>query len=120
MADAQYRNEVAGHRTAVRQRVIGDGSSARESPPTPKANRLREKAKQPGSSFESPGPSYFQGFELRHESLRRLQRKPRSFFGSAHPTQIESIFRSVCPNLANVPLFFVAQLVAQLAEGIAP
>jgi hypothetical protein len=39
--------------------------------------------------------------------------------GSARLIRIESIFRSVCLNLDNVSLFFVAQLVAQLAEGFA-
>src|SRR5438552_7757313 len=37
--------------------------------------------------------------------------------GSARWTRIESIYWSVCPNLDNVSLVFVAQLVAQLAEG---
>src|SRR6266478_10183421 len=66
---------------------------------------IKRESKTARKLFRISGLSCFQGSELRHESLRRLQKsKPRSFVGGATSTPIESIFRSVCPNLDNVPL----------------
>src|SRR5205823_6471028 len=69
-----------------------------------KQGSLAFSTKRPGYSFERPGRRAFRCITLRDASLV-CSRRP--------------IFRSVCPNLDKVPLFCVAQVVAQLAEGFA-
>jgi hypothetical protein len=63
----------------------------------------------------------FSGSEVRHESLRRLQKNQAEVVLAVVLAGLESspIYQSVCPNLAKAPLFCVAQSVAQLAEGFA-
>jgi hypothetical protein len=65
--------------------------------------------KRPGYSLERPGRLCFQ--------VNYARRRLASWL-LVVPARIESIFRRVCPNLDKVPLLFVAQLVAQFAEGL--
>lgn len=64
--------------------------------------------------------NHYAGFAPAMFAKNRVTRKTSRDCSSGRVlARLESIFRRVCPNLHKVPLLFVAQLVAQQAEGSA-
>ena len=104
----------AGRRTGtsgMQSPVVGEH---RISPTSCEAFRVQRlahaKEKRPGSSFEFPGHRVFRVLNYatnRFADCRKARRGRSSVVLVRH--KIESIFRSVCPNLDNVSLLSVAQ-----------
>ena len=79
----------------------------------------REKAKRPGSSFEFPGRRIFMVLNNATSCFADCRKPSRGrSSGSLRWTRIESIFRSVCPNLDNVSSIICSPMSSPTSRGV--